>query len=105
MPNKPSISAAEYEVMNVLWTQSPLTAGAIVERLKDHKDWNPRTIKTLVNRLVKKRAVGFVPRGKSYLYRPLVTREACVGKESRSFISRFFGGAVGPMLVQFVRHA
>ena len=105
MSVRPSISAAEWEVMAVLWHQSPLAASEVVERLAEHKEWKDRTIKTLLNRLVKKQAVGFTARGKSYLYRPLVSREECVLKESRSFAARVFGGAAGPMLVQFVRQA
>jgi BlaI family penicillinase repressor len=105
MSTKPSISAAEWEVMIVLWNQAPMMASEVVQRLANHKEWKGRTIKTLLNRLVKKGAVGFVARGKTYLYRPLVSRDACVLKESRTFASRVFGGAVGPMLVQFVRQA
>jgi BlaI family penicillinase repressor len=105
MASKPSISDAEWEVMNVLWQQSPLTGSEVVERLKPTKDWSPRTIKTLLNRLVKKHALGFETERNFYLYRPLVTRNACVRKESRSFASRVFGGETGAMLVQFVRQA
>jgi BlaI family transcriptional regulator, penicillinase repressor len=105
MAQQPTISAAEWEVMIVLWNQSPLTAAEVVGRLADRRDWSPRTIKTLLNRLTKKRAVGFSAQGKSYLYRPLVARDACVRRESRSFASRVFGGAVGPMLVHFVQQA
>jgi BlaI family penicillinase repressor len=105
MPNKPSISDAEWEVMNVLWQQSPLTGSQVVERLKPSKEWSPRTIKTLLNRLVKKGALGFETERNFYLYRPLLTRNSCVRKESRSFASRVFGGETGAMLVQFVRQA
>jgi BlaI family transcriptional regulator, penicillinase repressor len=105
MSNPPTISDAEWEVMTVLWDQSPLTANAVVERLKGRKAWNPRTTKTLLNRLVKKKALDFTTQGNRYLYRPRVKREACVRTESRSFIRRIFGGEVGPMLVQFVRQS
>jgi BlaI family transcriptional regulator, penicillinase repressor len=105
MPNTPSISDAEWEVISILWDASPLTAGQVVERLKGRKQWSPRTVKSLLNRLVKKRAVGFTEESNFYLYRPLVTRRACVRRESRGFASRVFGGAVGPMLVHFVRQA
>jgi BlaI family transcriptional regulator, penicillinase repressor len=103
MSNPPTISDAEWEVMTVLWDQSPLTANAVVERLEGRKAWSPRTTKTLLNRLVKKKALDFTTQGNRYLYRPRVKREACVRTESRSFVRRIFGGEVGPMLVQFVR--
>ncbi|MGA2232741.1 MAG: BlaI/MecI/CopY family transcriptional regulator [Tepidisphaeraceae bacterium] len=105
MSKLPAISDAEWEVMNVLWACSPLTAGEVVEGLKDKKEWSPRTVKTLLNRLVKKGALVFSTQGNRYLYRPAVTRESCVRTESRSFLSRVFGDEVGPMLTQFVRQA
>ena len=102
----PSISEAEWEVMNVLWAAGPaaLRANDIVERVA-RKDWSPRTVKTLLNRLVRKRALDFKVDGKSYLYRAAVSREQCVQAVSRSFVDRVFGGSPGPMLVHFVEHA
>jgi len=105
MAKSPSISDAEWEVMSVLWQRSPLMAAEVVEALAGRRGWNPRTIKTLLNRLVKKRAVDFTAQGNRYLYRPRVAREACVRIESRSFTDRVFGGASGPMLVHMVRQA
>jgi len=105
MPTHPTISDAEWEVMLILWDQSPLTAGEVVQRLEGRRDWNPRTIKTLLNRLLKKQAIGFNTQQNRYLYFPKVTKETCIRVESRSFAARVFGGATGPMLVQFVRQA
>ena len=103
MAKAPSISDAEWEIMGILWADSPLTAAEIVTRLEGKKSWSPRTIKTLINRLVKKKAIDFSEQGKRYLYRPTISREACIRRESRSFLTRVFGDATGPMLVQFVR--
>ncbi len=105
MPKPPTISDAEWEVMMVLWAKSPLTAMEIVSQLAGRKQWSPRTVKSLLNRLVKKRALDYSTRGNRYLYRPRVTRDACVRMESGSFLTRVFGDAVGPMLVQFVEQA
>ena len=105
MAKPPAITDAEWEVMSVLWDQSPLTANDVVDRLKGKKTWNPRTTKTLLNRLVRKQALAFTTQGNRYFYRPKVKREACVRTVSTTFIRRIFGGAVGPMLVQFVRES
>lgn len=105
MPTIPTISDAEWEVMAVLWTTSPLTANEVVDRLEGRKTWSPRTVKTLLNRLVNKKALAFETRGNRYLYRPAVAREACVRAESRSFLTRVFGGAAGPAIVHLVANA
>ena len=53
----PRISDSEWRVMQVLWEQGPQTANNVVEALSGEVEWNPRTIKTLISRLVKKGAV------------------------------------------------
>jgi len=108
MPASPNISEAEWEVMRVIWDsadKNPLTAQQVVDALSSRKDWSVRTIKTLLNRLVEKNAVGFEEEGKRYRYWPKVTQEQCVRSESRSFLFRVFGGQAAPMLNYFVTHA
>jgi len=106
MPPLPKISDAEWQVMDVIWSgDAPLTAGEIVGSLTKTPKWNPRTIKTMLNRLVNKGALRFEAEGNRYLYRPAVSRNACVRKESRSFLQRVFGGDVAPMLAHFVEDA
>jgi BlaI family penicillinase repressor len=104
MPKQPpSISEAEWQVMDVIWDhKSPVTANDIVERLADKADWNPRTIKTMLNRLVGKGALGYTAEGKRYWYEPLFSRAECVRAQSRSFLSRVFGGAAGAAMLHFV---
>ena len=98
------ISDSEWEIMNLVWKKSPLAASEIVEELESKKDWHPRTIRTLLARLVEKGALRFSQEGKRYLYEPKVTMEACVHHESRSFIDRVFGGAPASMLINLAKH-
>ena len=106
MAKIPRISEAEWQVMDVLWSRSPLTANDVVDALaRRNSDWEPATIRTMLNRLVKKRALKFKAEGKRYLYAPAVTREACVRTEGRSFLDRVFGGAAGPLIAHFVEDA
>jgi BlaI family transcriptional regulator, penicillinase repressor len=110
MPSpSPQISDAEWEVMKVVWeSPGPLTAGEVVQRLEDSTHWRPRTIKTLLARLVQKGAVRAEPApdaARTFLYRAAVSRDACVRQESRSFLSRVFDGAVTPALLHFLESA
>ncbi|MBI5093368.1 MAG: BlaI/MecI/CopY family transcriptional regulator [Candidatus Hydrogenedentes bacterium] len=99
----PRISDAEWEVMKVLWEKSPATANDVVERLRDATSWNPRTIKTLLNRLVGKKALGFEEDGRMYRYYPLVSEAECARAESRSFLNRVYGGALTPLIANFLQ--
>ena len=59
MQEKPEISNAEFEVLDVLWDDHPATSNDVVVRLNDKKDWHEKTVKTLLGRLVKKGVLGF----------------------------------------------
>ena len=105
MARPPAISEAEWEVMDVVWGvggEREVLASDVVEALRGRKDWSPRTVKTLLSRLVKKGALAFEEEGKRYWYHARVPREACVREESKSFVSRVFGGRAGEMLCRFV---
>src|SRR5207237_4523779 len=98
----PKISETEREIMKVLWARAPLSADDIIGQLAKHDDWHPKTAKTLLNRLVKKKALGFEKEGRAYLYHPLVKEAECVRAASDSFLDRVFGGSLTPMLMHFV---
>lgn len=102
MRSTPKISNSEWHVMRVFWENSPLTANQVVEAMSDDTTWKSRTVKTLINRLVKKGALNYEEEGRSYLYSPTVNEEDCVRSESRSFLQRTFSGALMPMLVHFI---
>ena len=101
MKKTPKISEAEWEVMKVLWSTSPATANEIVKILCGKTVWKRETIRTLINRLVQKKAVGFKKKGRQYHYFPLVTEGECVRAETMSFVKRFGGGSIEPMLAAF----
>jgi BlaI family penicillinase repressor len=103
MSSIPKISEAEWEVMEVVWRRSPITALDVVKALTPHKAWKDQTIRTMLGRLARKKVLTYAADGKTYLYRPLVSREHCVRQKSRSLLDRIFGGAVQPLLVQLVR--
>jgi len=100
----PRISESEWEVMKVLWAKAPLSASEIIQALAAQADWHPKTVKTFLNRLVRKKALGFQKEGRAYSYRPLVKEAECVQAVSESFLDRVFGGALKPMLAHFVEH-
>jgi BlaI family penicillinase repressor len=98
------ISEAEWLVCQVLWRQSPLTASEIIGQLGSRIGWSTSTIKTLLNRLVKKNVVQFEVHGREYLYSPRIGEEECIQAHTRSFVQRVWGGATGAMMASFLRH-
>ena len=74
----------------------------MINHLSATHDWNHSTIRTLLARLVEKRALDYQVDGSRYLYRPAVTRQQCVRQESREFLHKFFGGDVHALVAHFV---
>ena len=102
MGDTPKISESEWAVMKVIWNDNPITSNSIVEALSGSTDWKPKTIKTLLTRLVKKGAVGYKNKGREYHYYPIIEESVLVKAESRSFLKRVFGGALKPMIATMV---
>lgn len=92
------ISDAELAVMEALWAESPLTATDVAGRVVAQRDWSLATVKTLLSRLVAKKAIAHHLDGRRFLYTPLVERNAYVTGESRRLVDRFFGGKLMPLV-------
>lgn len=84
--------------MEVLWSQNPLAASDITERLSKRTRWSPKTVNTLLARLVEKGAADYQSEGRRYLYRPLIERAAYARDEAASLTDKLFGGRVAPMI-------
>jgi BlaI family penicillinase repressor len=105
MKKIPRISETEWEVMKVVWKDAPCSASQIIASLNQGgTSWHPKTVTAFLNRLVKKKALGFKLDGRAYLYHPLARESECAEAASHSFLERVFGGALKPMLAHFVTH-
>jgi BlaI family penicillinase repressor len=103
MPPLPRISETEWALMKVLWARAPRTAQEVVHTLQaQDATWHPKTVKTLLNRLLKKKALQAAKSGREYLYQPIVSERECVSATTASFLDRVFGGSLAPMLAHFV---
>lgn len=73
-------SENEWVIMEVLWKEgTPLTAAEIIGQLRGVKDVSPKTIRVLINRLLKKGIITYQVDEKDariYHYVPLKTKEA-----------------------------
>ena len=92
------ISGAESLVMEALWRASPLSAEDIAAQVAQGRGWTEATVKTLINRLLKKHALGATRDGRRYLYRPLVARTDYVQAESQGLLDRLFDGRLAPLV-------
>lgn len=95
------LSDAEWYVMEALWSAGrPMTAIEIADRVPDDRDWSLATVKSLLSRLLAKRAVEPKKDGRRFLYSPAIEREPYVADESRRFVRRLFGGKLSPLFAR-----
>ena len=102
MKNIPNISNAEWVVMKVIWEKGEATANDVIESLEDEVSWKPKTVMTMLKRLVDKGALRYEKQGRAFVYAALLDESECVRAESRSFLERVFGGSLKPMLANLI---
>ena len=102
--NLPKISDAEWVVMRALWSGGAMTTNQVVDALDASTHWKPKTIHTLLSRLVRKGALTFERNGREYLFTPRVSAAECERDAAQSFLGRFFDGELAPFLARCVEH-
>lgn len=104
MKRLPQISEAEFEVMKIVWKHAPISTNEITEKLLQTTSWSPKTIQTLIKRLVTKGALTYEKQSRVFVYTPLVKENEYIGQESSSFLNRFYNGDITAMLSAFLEN-
>lgn len=98
----PQISEAEFEVMKIVWKHAPINTNEITEQLTQRTSWSPKTIQTLIKRLVTKGALTYEKSSRVFVYTPLVAENEYVSQESDSFLKRYYNGNLATMVSAFI---
>lgn len=110
------VTDAEWDVMDAIWALESIAIDSneiqavghppklVIESVQRQRDWNHRTIRTLLSRLVEKNAIKVNVKGSKHTYRSAVGRDDCVRMAAKSFTKRFFGGSMKSMLLHFVEN-
>ncbi len=104
MSELPQISEAEFEVMKLVWKHAPISTNEITKRLVKTTSWSPKTIQTLIKRLVTKGALSYEKQSRVFVYTPLVEESEYIGQESNSFLKRFYDGNITAMLSAYIEN-
>jgi len=97
-----SITPAEWDIMEVLWQQAPLSAAEIYEILQTQTDWSIKTIRSFLDWLVQKEAVCKQKIHGMNVFKPIPGRSECLRQESESFLKRFFQGNLVSLVHHFI---
>lgn len=91
---KQVITESEYDIMKILWDSEEKMTVADVCAALEGKEWTPSTVSTLLQRLAKKEIIGFEKKGKAHFYYPVLKQEDYSFNETKSFLSKLYGGSV-----------
>ena len=92
------LSEAEWQIMNALWKKNPATARDLIEHLPKNTNWAYTTIKTMLTRLVTKKAISERKKGNTSVYEPLLSKSKARKKAVLSLMNQAFDGTVGPLM-------
>ena len=104
MQDLPQISEAEFEVMKIVWKYAPISTNDITDRLLRTTSWSPKTIQTLIKRLVTKKALTYEKQGRVFVYTPLVKENEYIDQKSTSFLKRYYNGDITAMLSSYIEN-
>ena len=102
MSKLPQISEAEFEVMKVIWKYAPISTNEVTEKLTQTTDWSPKTIQTMLKRLVTKKALTYEKQNRVFVYTPLVPETEYIRQESNSFLNKYYNGNIVSMLTSYL---
>lgn len=95
------ITAAESQIMESLWALGPLGSDELVQDVTRREAWGTATVKTLINRLLKKGAIESRRADGRLTYHPLVAKADYLEAESQGLLDRLFDGSVTPLVAHF----
>ena len=102
MSKLPQISEAEFEVMKVIWKYAPISTNEVTEKLTQTTAWSPKTIQTMLKRLVTKKALTYEKQSRVFVYTPLVPETEYIRQESNSFLNKYYNGNIVSMLTSYL---
>jgi BlaI family transcriptional regulator, penicillinase repressor len=96
--NELDLFESEWAVLQVVWEREPCAAPDVQEGLADQKGWAYTTVKTIMDRMVKKGLLSVEKIRNLNLYHSKVTRKQARKSEIARTVKRAFAGAITPMM-------
>jgi BlaI family penicillinase repressor len=96
--NELELFESEWAILQVVWERQPCSAPEVQETLIDDKKWAYTTVKTMMDRMVKKGLLDVEKIRNLNLYRSAVTQKQARKSEITRTIKRAFEGAISPMM-------
>ena len=90
--------------MKIVWKYAPISTNEITEKLLQTTSWSPKTIQTLIKRLVTKGVLTYEKQSRVFVYTPTVKENEYINQESNSFLNRYYDGDITAMVSAYVEN-
>ena len=105
MPRKknsdPGLTPLELQIMNVLWETGPANVQSVQANLKG-RELAYTTVQTMLNVLHRKGKVKRLLKDRTYIYRPVLSRQKAVSQAVGEMLDRFFAGSADGLVLNLV---
>ena len=95
-------TAAELEILSLLWKKSPLTVKDVHDELGEKKGVGYTTTLKIMQVMVSKGILKREQNGKSHLYYPTQNQQQIQGKLLNTFLDTAFGGSAANLVMQLL---
>ena len=92
------------KIYKIVWKYAPINTNEITEKLLQTTNWSPKTIQTLIKRLVTKGVLTYEKQSRVFVYTPLVKECEYISQESNSFLNRYYNGDITSMLSAYIEN-
>ena len=97
MKKSTDLSKTEWSIMKICWEKGQASARVIYEESLKEKKRGYQTVKTMLDRMVKKRYLDREKFGPIWLYKPVVSHAKAVASEVDSFVSTVLDNRTAPI--------
>ena len=94
------LSDAEFVLMEMLWNKNNQRASELAETAKSQTGWEKNTTYTLIQRLIKKKAVERTDPG--FICKALIGERQIKREETHSFLDKMYNGSLNMLVKSFL---
>lgn len=98
------ITAAEWEIMRVVWAQNEVVASEIFNDLYENLNWSESTVKTLLSRLVKKGFLKTRKEGRKFYYRATASQNELAFQRLQQDLESICNKERAALLLRLIQH-
>ena len=89
---------SEWTILKIVWEKQPCAAPTVQEALEKEKGWAYTTVKTIMDRMVKKGLLKTKKIRNLYLYSSVLSESQAQKGEITKTLKRAFNGTITPMM-------